>query len=124
VLQPLVENAIRHGTSRRAAPGRVTVRGRRTGRGLLLEVVDDARGLPPGAVRDGLGLGNTRARLRELYGEAARLDLRDGEAGTVARIELPLRTVPLPAGPEPEPERIPTDLPTGAARAIGWRAAI
>ena len=68
VLQPLVENAIRHGTSRRAAPGRVSVRGRCVEGALVLEVEDDGRGLPPGGVREGLGLGNTRARLQELYG--------------------------------------------------------
>ena len=70
ILQPLVENAIRHGIAPRAQPGRITItaRGRR---GMLdLEVVDDGRGLPPGRFANGgLGLANTRARLEQLYGD-------------------------------------------------------
>jgi two-component system, LytTR family, sensor kinase len=125
VLQPLVENAIRHGTSRRAAPGRVTVRGRRTGERLVLEVADDGRGLPAGPVREGLGLGNTRARLRELYGEGASLELRDDGAATLARIELPLRPVSPPAVREPERDGLETaPLPAIVPRPIGWTATI
>ena len=102
VLQPLVENAIRHGTSRRAAPGRVAVRARCTKDTLVLEVEDDGRALPAGAVREGLGLGNTRARLRELHGTGASLELRGVSSGTLARIELPLRHVAAFSHNEPQ----------------------
>jgi two-component system LytT family sensor kinase len=92
LLQPLVENAIRHGTSCRASAGHIEVRCRREGDRLVLEVEDDGRGLAGGAVREGLGLGNTRSRLYELYGPDARLDLSSTAAdGTLSRIELPLR---------------------------------
>ncbi|HET7470962.1 MAG TPA: histidine kinase [Gemmatimonadales bacterium] len=124
VLQPLVENAIRHGTARRAGPGRVSVRGRRSGELLVLEVLDDARGLPPGTVREGLGLGNTRARLRELYGDAARLDLRDDEDGTLARIELPLRSAPTPLETEAELDGLGVEALTRPPRPIGWKAMV
>ncbi|MGH7513628.1 MAG: sensor histidine kinase [Gemmatimonadales bacterium] len=124
VLQPLVENAIRHGTSRRAAPGQVTVRGRCVGDRLVLEVEDDGRGLPPGAVREGVGLGNTRARLRELHGTGARLELCATTTGTLAWIELPLgRAVVPPAtasdggAPDPSGEALVT-----APRPIRWGA--
>ncbi len=67
VLQPLVENAIRHGIAPRAGPGRVAIRARRQGEQLELHVEDDGIGLSHGAIREGIGLGNTRRRLRELY---------------------------------------------------------
>lgn len=115
VLQPLVENAIRHGTSRRAAAGRVAVRARCTEGTLVLEVEDDGRGLPPGAVHEGLGLGNTRARLRELYGAGASLELRRLSTGAIARIELPRR--PAVASPVAESPAA-TDVTPGAAVAM------
>ena len=135
VLQPLVENAIRHGTSRRAAPGRVSVRGRCVEGALVLEVEDDGRGLPPGGVREGLGLGNTRARLQELYGASARLELATTQSATLARVELPLGRVAVPV---PESDGGATDPAGGvpvvaprpirpavvaAASAAGWIAA-
>jgi signal transduction histidine kinase len=95
ILQPLVENAIRHGISRRAAAGRVAIRARRTDDHLLLEVEDDGPGLgaeitpAPGT---GLGLKNTRARLAQLYPGEFAFDLAESAGGgTVARIRLPFR---------------------------------
>src|SRR5262249_34007187 len=74
VLQPLVENAIRHGFAARRGPGAIAVRAARDERWLRLEVRDDGEGARPGA-REGLGLSNTRARLRQLYGAEGRLEL-------------------------------------------------
>jgi two-component sensor histidine kinase len=69
MLQPLVENAIRHGIAPRAAPGHVEVSAVRRGDRLELRVADDGVGEDPRADhRDGVGLGNTRARLLSLYG--------------------------------------------------------
>ena len=89
ILQPLVENAIRHGVTRRITPGQVEVRAwERAGR-LHLTVRDDGVGL--GAqVREGLGLSITRARLRQLYGREQRFALSPAPAGgAVCTLSLP-----------------------------------
>ncbi len=82
VLQPLVENAIRHGIEPRARPGVIELRAQRRGGMLDLRVSDNGDGLrdhEPAV--EGVGLSNTRARLRELYGEAHRLELSNGRSG-------------------------------------------
>jgi len=92
VLQPLVENAIRHGTARRMGAGRVVVRSVAAGGRLIVEVVDDGAGPPARPSPEGVGLANTRARLAHLFGGDASLVLEPGrESGAVARIECPLR---------------------------------
>ncbi len=94
ILQPLVENALRHGIARVPGPGNLTVSARLTGGNLELAVSNSG---PPGVTsvairREGIGLSNTRARLRELYGAEARLTLEGAaEGGTVARVTLPAR---------------------------------
>ena len=94
MLQPLVENAIRHGIAPRAAPGHVVVTASRNGDRLELSVVDDGVGEHPRADhRDGVGLGNTRARLLSLYGSDHRFEAGSASSGGFAvRIEIPLRT--------------------------------
>lgn len=93
LLQPIVENAVQHGIGPLASGGTIEIRARREGTTLAIDVIDDGRGLeqsvPAGA---GIGLANTRARLRHLYGDAHRFDLRarDG-GGAIARFEIPLR---------------------------------
>src|SRR5262249_36563701 len=72
VLQPLVENAFEHGIARRAGIGRVSVSAKREGQTLHLNVTDDGPGLiseERAFPREGIGLSNTRQRLRELYGD-------------------------------------------------------
>ena len=94
ILQPLVENALRHGLATRAGPGRVDIQAHRQGDALLLRVVDDGRGLPP-ATTERVGLANTRARLRLLYADRQRFDVRNSDdGGVIAEIELPWRTAP------------------------------
>jgi signal transduction histidine kinase len=89
MLQPLVENAIRHGIAPRTAPGTVAIRARRDGEALLLEVEDDGAGLAVDAA-NGVGLSNTRARLRELYGSLSTLELDGGPGrGTRVRVSVP-----------------------------------
>jgi two-component system, LytTR family, sensor kinase len=89
VLQPLVENSIRHGIAPRAEPGQIGIRGRVNGSVLELEVADDGVGLPA-ELREGLGLSNTRARLEQLYGSAQRVELRGGaERGCVVTLHIP-----------------------------------
>ena len=79
--------------SRRArGPGGVEVAAERHGDSLRLRVVDDGRGLPA-AMAERVGLANTRARLRLLYAERQRFDVRNLDGGgVIAEIELPWRT--------------------------------
>lgn len=91
ILQPLLENAIRHGIAPRAAPGNIVIAaGARDGR-LRLAVDDDGVGLPEGSeIRDGIGLGNTRSRVARLYGGEASVDLcRRPGGGASAVVVLP-----------------------------------
>jgi two-component system LytT family sensor kinase len=93
ILQPLVENALRHGIARRPESGRVTIGATLADARLTLWVADDGPGPPtsaaPRAEGAGLGLTNTRARLARHYGDAARLTLA-ANGTTVATIELPV----------------------------------
>ena len=90
VLQPLVENAIKHGVEPREEGGRVTVSARRRGDELDLEVVDNGDGFV-GAVREGTGVRNTRERLHHLYGAGRQqFSLVGGSAGgTRAWVVIP-----------------------------------
>jgi two-component system LytT family sensor kinase len=95
LLQPLVENAIRHGARSQAGPAEVRIGSRIRGQRLLLTIEDDGPGLPPPDLRNprGLGLENTRARLGHLYGSEQRLELENRESGGLrVTIEIPLRS--------------------------------
>jgi two-component system LytT family sensor kinase len=94
ILQPLVENAIRHGVAKSSSSGLVRIAARRENGWLELSVEDDGPGLPsdfePDAGR-GIGLSNVRARMEQLYG--SRQEFRIGNAepkGTAARLRIPL----------------------------------
>jgi two-component system, LytTR family, sensor kinase len=95
ILQPLVENAIRHGVGKLARPGHVRVRAMRNGNDLILEVRDDGTGLPDSWDLEsdgGIGLSNTRARLTQLYGTRQSFELSPlATGGVLARILMPLR---------------------------------
>jgi LytS/YehU family sensor histidine kinase len=89
ILQPIVENALEHGASRVMGKGEIAIAGRRDGDRVVLEVRDNGPGV--GTPREsGVGLANTRARLSQLYGDAARVELSSGsEGGAVAEIVIP-----------------------------------
>jgi LytS/YehU family sensor histidine kinase len=95
LLQPLVENAIKHGVGGRIGAGKVMVRAWRDGDMLRVSVTDDGPGLTtgPNAETTGIGLANTRARLTVLYGSAASLTLRQRETGGAeVLVAIPVQT--------------------------------
>jgi two-component system, LytTR family, sensor kinase len=110
VLQPLVENAVRHGIASRDRAGMIEVASRREGDELHLTVRDDGPGLPTGfnwqngngsstSKKQGLGLGNTRARLQQLYGSGHSLQLSNAVGGgLMVNITLPYRAAALAEG--------------------------
>ncbi len=89
LLQPLIENAIRHGIAPRRGPGLVTVHAERRDDRLVLDVSDDGVGPPP-ALEEGIGLGNIRQRLSRLHGDDFSMSAgaRD-PVGFVVRLSLP-----------------------------------
>jgi signal transduction histidine kinase len=91
ILQPVVENAVRHGIGRKAAAGRLDISARTTDDELVVVVRDDGPG-PAAAMRgNGVGLKNTRERMRTAYGAAARLTLEHApDGGAVATLVFPL----------------------------------
>lgn len=102
LLQPLIENSIKHGLEPRISGGTVTLRSRIVGSRLIIEIEDDGVGMEPGAdvaapvsgiVREGSGIGmkNVRERMQVLYGDEAQVDLvsRPGR-GTRVQLILPL----------------------------------
>jgi LytS/YehU family sensor histidine kinase len=101
ILQPIVENAVRHGIVSRIAPGEIEIRASRTGDILQLQVKDNGPGLhggeaTSGRIKEGLGLTNTRARLQQMYGTAHRFDMADvPEGGLQVTLEMPFDTAGL-----------------------------
>ena len=95
ILQPLVENAVKHGISKATRPGRIEIRARRDGERLVLIVQDSGPGLPGGKMPsdEGVGLRNTRQRLTQLYGSDFTFVLRPADGGgTIAEVTLPFHT--------------------------------
>jgi len=98
LLQPLVENSIKHGLSSKVEGGCITLRSRVSGERLILEVEDDGVGMKGATKADssvipgaGIGMANVSERLQVLYGDAARItvDSKEGQ-GTLVRIRMPL----------------------------------
>jgi two-component system, LytTR family, sensor kinase len=98
ILQPIVENAIRHGIAPRSAPGVVEIEAERRNGFLRIQVRDNGPGLPKhrtneNLFRKGLGLANTETRLERLYGAAHLLDLSNNAGGgLVVTLEIPFHT--------------------------------
>ena len=103
ILQPLVENAIKHGVSPRTGLGTVAIAARRDGDTLWLEVRDNGVGLSGTArtqLRSGVGLANTRDRLECLYGEAHQLEFSEAETGLTVGMRIPFQTAAVPVAAE------------------------
>ncbi|HEV7777618.1 MAG TPA: histidine kinase [Luteibacter sp.] len=95
ILQPLIENALRHGLASKPDRGTLRIVAAREGDELRLVVEDDGIGLPPGAPPARIGLGNTRSRLRARFGADARLELLPGtHGGTRVELSLPYEECP------------------------------
>jgi two-component system LytT family sensor kinase len=137
ILQPLVENAIRHGISRQSAPGRLVIRAARRDGRLLLQVEDNGPGLsligeggarpaasnaPARPLTGGLGLANTRARLEHLYGAEHRLELtRATPRGMLVTLEIPFQLEAAPDWAEEDLQETPhyEATPEQVNRAVG-----
>ena len=101
ILQPLVENAIKHGVSPRSGRGLIQISSRIRDAALWIEVRDNGVGLSGHALsrlNAGVGLSNTRARLECLYGAAHRLDFSESTEGVAVQMQIPLTRVPPGAG--------------------------
>jgi signal transduction histidine kinase len=96
ILQPLVENAMRHGVAKQRGPAEVVIRSRQENGSLILEVEDTGPGIGE-TLREGIGLANTRARMDRLYGSRYGMEFTRSSAGRfVARLSFPsARPAPL-----------------------------
>lgn len=96
VLQPIVENAIRHGIAPRSTPGEIEIRAKRENGFLHIKIRDNGPGLPANRsteslFKKGLGLANTQTRLEHLYGAQHRFEIKDDPAGgSAVTLEIPL----------------------------------
>lgn len=103
LLQPIIENAIRHGFERNTTTGVTSISTRREGSILHIEVRDNGAGLTE-LFEDGIGLTNTRARLKVLYGGNQHFSLRNPEGGgCMAEIKIPFHTEPFSPDTFPTP---------------------
>jgi two-component system LytT family sensor kinase len=104
ILQPLVENALRHGIAPKIEGGVITLRSQRGNGRLIVEVIDDGVGISEQRQTEvydsGIGISNVRERLKVVYGQdfTFKIDSRPGE-GTAIRFEIPELVTTLPAEP-------------------------
>ncbi|RJP35185.1 MAG: sensor histidine kinase [Candidatus Omnitrophota bacterium] len=98
ILQPLAENAIRHGIAKRASAGRILIRTRREEDRIEIRIQDNGPGIAPKEIteiKEGTGLSNTRMRLEQLYGPGSRLDLSESKEGEmIVRVTIPYHENP------------------------------
>jgi len=90
ILQPIVENALRHGVARQTDPGHITIRARREGERLIVRVDDNGPGLKVKSNGSGIGISNTRARLEQFYGSDFSFQIANSaERGVSVTLDVP-----------------------------------
>src|SRR5262249_42735948 len=118
ILQPIVENALRHGIAAREAPGRVSLCASRHNGLLEINVYNDGPPLPgDGRIENcsGIGLANTRARIAQLYGKAGRLEVHNrDQSGVQARLTVPFLPVQCASDDVAQANRSCPDIDTAA----------
>ena len=95
ILQPLVENAIRHGIAPLSSAGRIEIKAERKDGWLEMRVRDDGPGAPAGeaTLKEGIGLANTRARLEQLYGREHRFEMSNAaDGGMLVTLTIPFQS--------------------------------
>ena len=108
LLQPLVENAIKHGVAKKAGPGHIDIAAKRDGDKLLLEVRDNGVGLSEDsltALQKGIGVSTTRARLQHLFGADFRFEFHRLDEGLAVVVAVPWRTWDGEQSPPPSFQR-------------------
>jgi hypothetical protein len=90
ILQPLAENAIKHGIGVQPGPGTLAITAHARG-GRLWILIEDSGAIDASAIRDGVGLANTRERLRQLYGSDGTIAIAPIDSGTRVTLTIPLR---------------------------------
>jgi two-component system, LytTR family, sensor kinase len=102
ILQPIVENAIKHGIAKRVQGGAIRIVASRSNGRLILSVYNDGPGLPAsGGARDGIGISNMRTRLRSLYGDEFELNMRNQVPdGVEVSVSVPFVSVPFASAPK------------------------
>ncbi len=93
LLQPLAENAIRHGIAKKASGGSVAIRAAKLGERLTITITDDGRSSAPAEKANGIGLSNTRARLTQLFGTDYIFEVQPTADGTRVLIDIPFVAV-------------------------------
>jgi len=94
ILQPIVENAVRHGIARQTTSGRISIRALKKDGRLIMQVEDNGPGLEtsgnPVETSEGIGLNNTRARLKQFYGDDYQLEITNSSGrGVIVTLEIP-----------------------------------
>jgi LytS/YehU family sensor histidine kinase len=90
ILQPIVENAVKHGVARQTYPGHIVIRARREGERLIMRVEDNGSGLKANSNGSGIGISNTRARLEQFYGRDFSFQVANAaERGVSVTLDIP-----------------------------------
>jgi LytS/YehU family sensor histidine kinase len=127
ILQPLVENAIKHGVARKAGPGHIDISAKRDGDKLLMQVRDDGVGLSEDALtalQKGIGVSTTRARLQHLFGADFRFEFHRLPTGLAVIVAIPWKTVPHDSIEGRHETTVPSTQAHGGLRAVGKIGAV